>query len=120
MNLTLVIAFVAFDLVVTAALVLFLVKRRAGALGPAGIKGLREVMAVMQPEIDTAFQAGWSGDPSTLPGLLEPLLERLESEMQSRQLPADRATLKRTLGGLVASRRLAKSRDIDEALARVA
>jgi hypothetical protein len=121
MNLPLIVAFVVFDLVVTATVLVVLVRRRAAPGGAANVvSGVQAALAAVQPEVDSAFKANWSGETAALPGLLEPLLSRLEDEMRSRQLPADRAQLKLALAATVAARRLASRRDVDEALRQVA
>ncbi len=121
MSLPLIVAFVVFDLVVTATVLVVVLRRRAAGGDAANlVSGVQAVLAAVQPEVDAAFRANWSGEPEALPGVLAPLLSRLEDEMRSRQLPADREQLKRALAAMVAARRLAKRHDVDEALRQVA
>lgn len=121
MNPTWIIAFVLFDLIVTAGVVLYVLRRR-NALGIAGIdfQKLRTYTEFCERTIDQDFRATWSGDSSTLPAAIETLLRKLEAEAQSQRIPVERAWLKTTVARWLQSKQIASGSDLREAMEKVA
>ena len=119
----LIIAFIAFDMVVTVLVVLWVVRRRAG--GPMGVLGVdfaavRQFSDKAQPLASEYMRANYSGDPESLPSVLSGLLDRLQSEAQVMKLPLDRDVLRSVLKQLVAGQKLASGSEIARAMKKVA
>lgn len=114
-------AFVVFDLIVTGAVLYFVIQRRGG-FKSAGIdfKKLREYTEYCERTIDQDFRAIWSGDSSTLPTAIETLLRKLEAEAQTQQLPVERPWLKTTVARWLESKHIASGSDVREAMKQVA
>ncbi len=121
MNHTWIIAFIVFDLIVTAT-VLYFVFRNRGVLKVAGIdfKKLREYTEFCERTIDEDFRARWSGDTGSLPGAIETLLIRLEAEAHAQELPVEREWLKSSVARWLQSKQLASEADVREAMKQVA
>ena len=119
--------FILADVIIIAAIVLLVVsgrlKLKAGLTvenGGADFPALLAFTREKHPRIGEYLRANWSGAPEQLPQVLESLLGDLERDAQSRGLAVDREMLTSILAGSVRAHRIARSRDLDEALRRVA
>lgn len=114
-------AFVAFDIVITVAVLLFVLRRR-GAFGMAGLdfQKLRDYTQFCERTIDEDFRATWSGDSSTLPAAIESLLRKLESEAAAQNLPVERIWLKSSVSRWLQSKHIASGSILREAMKQVA
>ena len=119
-----VIGFIVLDIVVTLAVVAFVVKRResGGSIMIAGLNlsAIREYTDVIHPRIGEYVRSNWSGIPEQLPRVLETLLEEMDREARSHGLELDRDTQKQVLRASLASHKVATGKSLDEALAHVA
>ena len=125
------IAFVIADVIITAAVVLFVVRRRI-AMGtvvlPAGlstdelsqIRPLTAFAMERQQRITDFVRANWSGDPAQLHGVLASLVDQLDSEARADGHSFSRALLKTVLVSTLRSQKLARPAEIEQALQRVA
>ena len=118
-----VIGFILLDIVVTLAVVTFVMRRRES--GPVVIAGLsitalRAFTDAIHPRIGEYVRANWSGVPEQLPPILETLLGEMDAEARKQGLELDRDTLKTALRMSLASHRVAPGKSLDEALAHVA
>jgi len=117
-----IVAFILFDIVVSV-LVLRAVMGKLGGLTQILGVNLERIMALsneMESETEMYLRANWSGDPATLSLALRSLLDTFESRAREQQVPVTRAELKPMLARLVLTRRLAESRDVQEAMKQVA
>jgi len=114
-------AFVVFDLIVTAAVLFYVIQRRGGfKIAGIDFQKLREYTEFCERTIEQDFSAIWSGDSSTLPGAIETLLRKLETEAQTQQLPVERPWLKTSVARWLQSKQIASATDVREAMKRVA
>jgi hypothetical protein len=117
-----IVAFVAFDIVVTVIVLRAVLARRGGLSGLLGVN-LQRIMALsneMESETERYLRANWSGDPATLPLVLRSLLDTFEARAREQEVPVTRAELKPMLARLVLARSLAENRDVQEAMKQVA
>lgn len=122
------IAFIVFDTVVTTCVLWFVLSRRraSGIPGVPGVVSLENLKALGEfakerhERIGEFMRANWSGIPDQLPGVLASLLDELERDARSRNLPADRETLKVLLATSLNTHRIGNGREVRDALARVA
>ena len=126
-----IIAFVVVDIVVTAAIVLFVLRRRirAGVVSlPVGtsaaelaqIRPLTVFDMERQERMADFVRANWSGDPGQLPGVLAALMDQLDGEARAQGHTFSRALLKTVVGTSLRSQRVAKDGWIGDALDKVA
>ena len=125
------IPFLAFDLVVTVA-VLVAVFRLRGSLfamaigakaGTVNGEQMRALMAFAREQharIGEYARANYSGVPEQLPAVITALLDELERTAKAQNLPLDRAALKPMLASSLRMHGIGKARERDEAFARVA
>ena len=122
--LTWVVGFILLDIVVTLAVVAFVVKRRDsnGALmvGGLNIGAIRDYTDAIHPRIGEYVRSNWSGAPDQLPLVLENMLAEMDREARTHGLELDRDTLKKLLRASLASHKVAPGKNLDEALAHVA
>ncbi len=117
-----IVAFVVIDIVVMLVVVRPILARR-GAASVAGVTSLSDLLQVtkaIQDEAREYLRANWSGDALALPGVVEPLLTKLEADLQARGLPAPRANLKVVLTQLAIAEGRASAREVREAMKQVA
>lgn len=122
MNTLWIAAFVLADVLLTAAVLLFVIRRRGGVAGALGFdpKQALEVSRQLESDATEYLRANWSGDPSTLPQALTGLLDRVESKLAEEQLPLDRERLKPIVLQIVTAKHLADGREAREAMKKVA
>lgn len=119
--------FVLVDLAALAAIVTFVLVRRRRAVEPspvaANVLDVRK-LAVVGREIEARtvayMQSRWNGDAATLAEAISSLLEALEADMRSRELPIGRPQLRAMVARLVESRGLAGPADVRAAMRHVA
>jgi hypothetical protein len=110
---------VAVDLVITVALVIWIVRRKSAESG-YDLGRLKSFADSTHAMIGEYVRANWNGRPDALPGVLNGLLDRLEAEAGRQGLALDRTLLRGHLARSVASHRIAEQRDLDEALRQIA
>jgi len=118
-----IVAFILFDMVVTTAVVLWVVRRRAGLTpGVLGVDfaAVRRFSDAARPITREYMQANYSGHADDLPGALTGLLDRLHAEAQAQKLPFDRDVLRSVLKQLVSGEKLASRAQIASAMKKVA
>ena len=122
MNTTFIVLFVVFDLIVTAAVIGVVLRRRTLAAGGSGLdlRKVTELSREIERRTEEYLGANWSGDPATLPVAISSLLSQIESDVQARQVPIDRAQLRVIVGRLIEAKGLAKGHDVREAMQQVA
>jgi hypothetical protein len=120
---------IVLDLIVTAAVVIWIVRRRAAGLGgkpTALVPGMPDFAALKafanasHPRIGEYVRANWSGIPDDLPQVLTRLLDVLEGDAKSHGLTLDRGVLKQLVESSLRTHRVGNGRAIGEALKRVA
>jgi hypothetical protein len=117
------VAFIVFDVVVTTAVGLWIIRSRGAALtGVLGVDfaGLRRFSDSAQNIATEYLRANYSGDPEQLPGVLTGLLDRLESEARAQNLPFGRDVLRGVIRQLASRPNLASASEITKAMKRVA
>jgi hypothetical protein len=123
--------FIAFDLIVTLAVVIAVLKLRGrllavsfsttpGAVSMDQLRALGDFAREQHPHIGEYMRANWSGMPDQLPSVLTGLLNELESTAKERNLPLDRGMLKAMLASSLRSHRIGKGSERDEAFKQVA
>ena len=126
-----VVLFIVFDVIVTLAVILFVMKRRLSVdvnivrTGPglSTIAQFRELAGFAKDQherIGEYLRANWSGMPDQLPGVLGSLLDKLQEEARGKGLTLDRDTLKTLVATSLRSHKIAKATDVGNALERVA
>ncbi len=121
MNSIWIIAFVVFDMIVTAAVLFYVIQRRGGfKIAGIDFQKLREYTEFCERTIEQDFRATWSGDSSTLPTAIESLLRKLEAEAGAQQLPVERPWLKTSVARWLQSKQIASGAEVREAMKRVA
>ncbi len=126
-----VVFFIVFDVILTAAVVMFIIKRRQassgvapekapGVFSMAGCRGLAAFAKDKHEHIGNYVQSNWSGIPDQLPGVLTSLLDGLERDAQAKSLPVDRDALKVMLATSLRSHKIGRGNDVRDALERVA
>jgi len=117
-----VIGVILLDIVVTLAVVTFVVRRREGGMSVGGlnITAVREFTDDIHPRIGEYVRANWSGVPEQLPPVLESMLAEMDREAHKHGLELDRDTLKKLLRASLASHRVVPGKSLDDALAHVA
>ena len=121
MNSVWIVAFVVFDLIVTAAVLFYVIQRRGG-FKVAGIdfQKLREYTEFCEQTIEQDFRATWIGDATTLPTAIESLLQKLEAEAATQQLPVARPWLTTSVARWLQSKQIASGAEVREAMKQVA
>jgi hypothetical protein len=124
MNTTVIAVFVVVDIIVTAA-VLWIIFTRRKADGAPNLFGFdfgrfKRFTDEAHAEVGEYLRANYSGDPQQLPGVLPPLLDRLQARAQSEGLPLEREMLKTVIARSAAMHKVAKQNDVAHALDRVA
>ncbi len=114
--------FVLADVLVTAAVLLFVIRRRGGVAGVLGFdpKQALQVSRQLESDAEQYLRANWSGDASTLPQALTGLLDRVETKLAEEHLPLDRERLKPIVLQIVTAKHLADSHEAREAMKKVA
>jgi hypothetical protein len=123
--------FLAFDLVVTAIILMTVVKIRVTSFGVtlrnvtsiAGMDQLRalETFAREQHQhIGEYMRSNWSGVPEQLPPVISALLAELESTAKAQNLPLERDALKAMLASSLRAHRIGKGSERSEAFKQVA
>jgi len=117
-----IVAFVLFDIIVTAAVLLWVIRKRGGIAGAIGFdpKQAMGVSRELEAEAERYLRANWSGDKSTLPVALGELLTRFETRLAEEHMPLDRERLKPLLLQVVHAKHLADDHDAREAMKKVA
>ena len=113
---------VVLDIAVTAAILwLFLARRKTGGplLGTSWSE-LKRFADDSHTMVGEYLRANYSGHPEQLPTLLESLLARLEDQAKTQGLALDRDTLRALLQRSIETHRLAKGRELEMALDKVA
>jgi hypothetical protein len=113
------VAFVVFDLVVTA-LVLRKVAPRSLRVGGIDFARLRPLSDAMHERVGSYLRANYSGRPEQLPEVIDALLPELRALAREQDVDIDDETLKAALVVSVSSHGLANPREMREALAKVA
>jgi hypothetical protein len=120
------VAVILFDVAVTLAAVVFVLRLRASRVGKPSPDPLQEFRALFEfskqnhERIAEYVRANWSGSLEALPQVLESLVGQLEREAQERRLSADRDMLKVIISRSLEGHRIARGRDLQKALDRVA
>ncbi|MBI5168753.1 MAG: hypothetical protein HZA61_04610 [Candidatus Eisenbacteria bacterium] len=122
MNSLWIVAFILFDVLVTAAVLLVVIRRRGGVAGAIGFdpKQAMGVSRELEADAEQYLRANWSGDSTTLPQALTGLLDRVESKLAAEHLELDRERLKPIVLQIVTAKHLADARDAREAMKKVA
>jgi len=109
--------------IVVDALVIALVLRKVGLgrAGPGGasLTGLAQFTSVAAEETRNYMGANYGGDPASLPGVLQGLVDRLAARASEQGLALDRQTLKQFAALSVISLQSAKAHDVRTAIASV-
>ncbi|MBK7368613.1 MAG: hypothetical protein IPJ04_12075 [Candidatus Eisenbacteria bacterium] len=115
-------AFILFDMIVTAAVLLYVIRRRGGIAGVLGFdpKQAMSVSRELEADAEQYLRANWSGDSTTLPQALTGLLDRVESKLASEHMELDRERIKPIVLQIVTAKHLADARDAREAMKKVA
>ena len=115
-------AFILFDMIVTAAVLLYVIRRRGGIAGVLGFapKLAMSVSRELEADAEQYLRANWSGDSTTLPQALTGLLDRVESKLASEHMELDRERIKPIVLQIVTAKHLADARDAREAMKKVA
>jgi len=127
----LLVSFIVLDLIVTAAVVVTVLKLRGGARGvyyrdAPGIVSIEQMRALeafsieQHAHIGEYVRSNWSGIPDQLPAVLNALLDDLQRAAKEKSLPLERDALKAMLAGSLRSHRIGKGSERDEAFKRVA
>jgi hypothetical protein len=123
--------FIAADLVLSACVVYFALRRRVPAPGAVaaampGVVNIESVRALaafakgQHDRIGVYMRMNWSGMADQLPGVLAPLLDQLESEAVAQGLPADRNAMKALLATSLRSHGIGTGNAVRDALEKVA
>lgn len=115
-------AFILFDMLVTAAVLLYVIRRRGGVAGVLGFdpKQAMGVSRELEADAEQYLRANWSGDSTTLPQALTGLLDRVESKLAAEHMELDRERIKPIVLQIVTAKHLADARDAREAMKKVA
>jgi hypothetical protein len=103
-NAPIIITAVAIDIVVSAAVVVWVMRRRGlvGSIG-ADLDKIRSFSESVREPIANYLRANYSGDVETLPAALEGLLAVLEAEAKKAHLSLSRDALKMILLRVIAA-----------------
>jgi hypothetical protein len=123
--------FIVFDIIVTIAVTVFVLKRRLTVdvnviRTGSGISTIDQFRAIagfardQHERIGDYMRANWSGIPDQLPGVLGSLIALLESDAQAKGITVDRDMLKTLVATSLRSHRIAKANDVGNALEHVA
>jgi len=126
-----IIAFVVFDIVVTALVLRHLLQKRAERTTAAGLvtdegvvipdwRKLKTFTDAIHPRIGEIVRANWSGDDMSLPGVLAMALDEAEREARNHGLELDRDILKQLVESSLARHGVVKGSRLREALKQVA
>lgn len=115
-------AFILFDMMVTAAVLLYVIRRRGGVAGVIGFdpKQAMGVSRELEADAEQYLRSNWSGDSTTLPQALTGLLDRVESKLAAEHMALDRERIKPIVLQIVTAKHLADARDAREAMKKVA
>ena len=122
-----IVAFIIADIVITIAIVTFVIARRlkldVNVQAQAGGVPFRDLLKLTRdwhPKIGEHLRVNWSGDPEQLPQVLATLLDELARDARTRGIAVERTTLKSVLASSVRSHRMVRGADLGRAMARVA
>ena len=115
-----VVAFVVLD-----AIVIFFVLRRVQSMraGPASgtdLGALRSFTRELEETTEMHVRTHWSGDPSTLPSVLEALIAHLATRAEEQGFGIERALIKRSVSQVIRARDLVPADDLRAAMRDVA
>jgi hypothetical protein len=123
--------FLALDVLVTIVVIVVVLKLRGNLFamalgGKAGTVNADQIRALMRfareqhARIGEYMRANYSGVPEQLPSVITALLDELERTAKEQDLPLDRDKLKPMLASSLRMHGIGKTRERDEAFARVA
>lgn len=117
-----IVAFFLFDVIATAAVLLWIIRRRGGVAGWIGFdpKQAASLSHDLEQDAEQFLRSNWSGDPTSLPAAFEALLQRFEQRLAAEHMPLERSRLKPLVLQIVESKHLAGSREAREAMKHVA
>jgi hypothetical protein len=116
---------VGFDLAVTTAVVLFVLRKR-GILGASvatlgvDLAKFRTFSGAAEALVSEYMRANYSGQKESLPGLLSDLMGQLEARAKADGMALDRGAIKLVLFRAISAGRLAAPHDVQVALRDVA
>lgn len=110
--------FVIVDLIVVIFVIRRVMAQRAG-LGGVGLAGLARFASEATEETRSYLSAHYGGDPASLPGVLQGLVDRLAQRATEQGMTLDRDTLKRFAATAVISVGAAKAGDVRAAIESV-
>lgn len=127
------IPFLVFDAILTVAVLLFVLRRRAvrDATVPTGaghppivslgmVRALSTFASEQHERIGSHVRMHWSGIPDQLPGVVKSLLDELEIEARAQDLPVDREALKTMLAASLRKHGIGKGGVLGIAMQQVA
>ena len=123
--------FLAFDLVITAIILMTVVKIRVTSFGVtlrnvtsiAGMDQLRALQTFAREQhehIGEYMRSNWSGMPEQLPAVITSLLDELERNAKAENLPLQRDALKAMLASSLRAHKIGKGNERNEAFKQVA
>ena len=110
---------VVVDVIVTAFIIKRTLAKRAG-LGGVGFAGLARFAKLAGEETKMYLGSNYGGDPASLPGVMQGLVDRLSQRATEQGLTLDRATLKQFAATAVISIKAAKANVVQAAIQSVA
>lgn len=116
---------VVFDLAVTTAVVVFVLRKR-GILGASvatlgvDLAKFRTFNGAAEALVSEYMRANYSGQKESLPGLLSDLMGKLEARAKADGMALDRGAIKLVMFRAIRTQRLAAPRDVQVALRDVA
>ena len=118
----LIVMFVAMELVVTVFVLNRVLAKRGGlaAVLVAGCAGSPPPPATSSARAGSTCAPTGAGTPCSLPGVIEPLLAKLQADLASRGLTVTRSQLLPILEQVILRENLGDPREVREALKRVA
>ena len=128
---TWIVLFFVFDVLVTIAIVLFVLRRRvqggAVVLPPgSGLTELSQIRPLMEfskdrhERIADYVRSNWSGMPDQLPGVLSSLVDQLDREARALGHTFSRELLKTLVATTLRTQRISRPDDVGAALEKVA
>lgn len=126
-----VVFFIVFDVLIAACVVMFIFKRRRktagvaqadvpGVVSMAGFQALAAFAKDKHEYIANYVQSNWSGLPDQLPSVLTSLVDGLERDAKGKGLAADRESLKIMVATSLHSQKIARGKDVRDAMGKVA
>ena len=110
--------FIIVALIVVAYVIRRVMAQRAG-LGGVGLAGLARFASDATEETKSYLGAHYGGDPASLPGVLQALVDRLSQRATEQGITLDRGTLKQFAATAVISLKAAKAGDVRAAIETV-